>query len=63
MRPSNDLENNTPWDTYWRVQLVCMKDQAHGSLERPLKSGFVSAKKMLMFLKQDWNKKKRLKAF
>ena len=25
MRPSNSLENKTPFDTYWRVQLVCRK--------------------------------------
>ena len=32
MRPSNNLE-----DTYSRVQLVCMKGQAHSSLEPQLK--------------------------
>ena len=37
MRPSNNLENKTPSDKYWRVQLVCMKVQAHSSLEPPLK--------------------------
>ena len=25
MRPSNNLENKTISDSYWRVQLVCMK--------------------------------------
>ena len=35
MRPSNNLENKTPPDTYW-VQLVCKKAQAHSSLEPPL---------------------------
>ena len=25
-----------PWDTYWRVQLVCKKIQAYSSLEPPL---------------------------
>ena len=25
MRSSNNLENNAPSDTYWRVQLACMK--------------------------------------
>ena len=36
MRPSNNLENKTPSDTYRRGQLVCMKVQAHNSLESPL---------------------------
>ena len=29
MRPSNNLENKTLSDTYGRIQLVCMKVQAH----------------------------------
>ena len=33
MRPSNNMENKTLSDTYWRVHLVCMKVQAHGALE------------------------------
>ena len=33
---SNNLENKTLSDTYWRVQLVCMKVLAHSSLEPPL---------------------------
>ena len=36
MRPSSNLENITPLDTYWRVQLVWMKVYAHISLEPPL---------------------------
>ena len=36
MKPSNNLENKTLSDTYWRVQLVCKKIQAHSSLEPPL---------------------------
>ena len=36
MRPSNNLENKTLSDTYWKVQLVCMKLQAHSYLEPPL---------------------------
>ena len=36
MRTSNNLENKTTSDTYRRVQLVRMKDQAHSSLEPPL---------------------------
>ena len=36
MKPSNNLENKTLSDTYWRVQLVCKKIQAHSSLELPL---------------------------
>ena len=35
MRPSNNLKNKTLSKTYWRVQLVCMKIQAHNSLEPP----------------------------
>ena len=35
MKP-NKLENKTPSDNYWRVQLVCKKVQAHSSLEPPL---------------------------
>ena len=31
-----NLENKTPSDTYWRVQLVCVKVQIHNSLEPPL---------------------------
>ena len=33
MGPSNNLEKNTLSDTYWRVQLVYLKVQAHSSLE------------------------------
>ena len=36
MRPSNNLKNNTPSDTYWQVQLVCMKVVAHNSSEPTL---------------------------
>ena len=36
MKPSNSPENKTPWDTYWRVQVVCKKVQVHSSLEPPL---------------------------
>ena len=36
MKPSNNLENKTPSDTHWTVQLVCKKVQAHSSLEPPL---------------------------
>ena len=36
MKPSNNVENKTPPDTYWRIQLVCKKVQAHSSLEPPL---------------------------
>ena len=32
MKPSNNLENKTPSDTYWRVQLVWKKVQTHSSL-------------------------------
>ena len=35
MRPSNNLENETASDTYWIVQLVCIKIQAHSSIEPP----------------------------
>ena len=36
MRPSVNLENKTLSDMCWRVQLVCIKVQAHSSLEPPL---------------------------
>ena len=36
MKPSNNVENKTPPNTYWRIQLVCKKVQAHSSLEPPL---------------------------
>ena len=37
MSSSKNLENKTPLDTYWIVQLVCMQVQARSSLEPPLK--------------------------
>ena len=37
MRPSNILDNKTPSETYWKVQLVCIKFQAQSSLEPLLK--------------------------
>ena len=36
MRPSSKLENKIVSDTYWRIQLVCVKRQAHTSSEPPL---------------------------
>ena len=36
MQASSNLQNKTPSDTYWRVQLVCVKVQAHSFLEPPL---------------------------
>ena len=36
MRPSKNLGNRTPLETYWKVQLVSVKVQAHNSLEPPL---------------------------
>ena len=36
MKPSNNLENKTLSDTYWKVQLVCKKFHARSSLEQPL---------------------------
>ena len=36
MRPSKNLENKTPSDTYKWVQIVCMKVEVYGSLELPL---------------------------
>ena len=32
MKPFNNLENKTPLEIYWKVQLVCMKIQAHSYL-------------------------------
>ena len=37
MKSSNNLENKTPSDTNWRVQLVCTKGQDDSLLEPPLK--------------------------
>ena len=36
MRLSKNPENKTLLDTYWRVQLVCIKVQAYSSVEPPL---------------------------
>ena len=36
MKPSNNLENKTPKDTYWRVQLIYKKVLVHSFLEPPL---------------------------
>ena len=37
MRSFNkNLENKIILDTYWRVQLICMEDQTHSSLEPTL---------------------------
>ena len=36
MRPSNDLENKIISDTYWKVQLVCMKVQTHSVSQSPM---------------------------
>ena len=36
MRPSNNLENKRLSDTFWTVQLVCIKVQAHSSVEPSL---------------------------
>ena len=33
MKPSNNLENNTPSDTFWRIQQVCKKVQSNSFLE------------------------------
>ena len=31
MKPSNNLENKTPYDSYWRVQPLCKRVLAHSS--------------------------------
>ena len=36
MKPSNNVENKTPSDTYWRVQLVCKKVQAYNQEQTTL---------------------------
>ena len=36
MKPSNNLENKTPLDTFWKVQIVFKKVQACSSLESPV---------------------------
>ena len=37
MKPTNNLENKSPLHTYWRVQSVYKKFDAHSSLEAPPK--------------------------
>ena len=36
MKPSHSVENNTPSNTYWRVQLVSKNVQVHITLEPQL---------------------------
>ena len=36
MKPSNNMKNKIPSDTYWRVELVCTKVWTHSSLEPQL---------------------------
>ena len=36
MKPFKNLESRIPSDTYWKIQLVCLKVQVHSSLEPPL---------------------------
>ena len=36
MRPSNNLENKTLSNTFWRVYVVWMRVPAHSSLKKPL---------------------------
>ena len=38
MKFSNNLENMSPSDTYWRVQLVRKKVQAHSQDQMPLEN-------------------------
>ena len=33
MKSYHNLDNNIPWDTYWKVQLVCKKILAYSSWE------------------------------
>ena len=52
MRPCNNLESKTGSGTYWRVQLVSMKVQAHSSLEPSLSGpdAFNESRFILTFL-------------
>ena len=36
MLAPNNLQSKIASDTYWRVQLIYMKVQAHSSLDQPL---------------------------
>ena len=36
MKPSKNLENKIPSDTYWKIQLVCTNVYVHSSLKPPL---------------------------
>ena len=36
MKPSDNMKNKIPSDTYWRVELVCTKVRSRSSLEPPL---------------------------
>ena len=63
MRPSNKLENKIPSDTYWRIQLVCMKVHAHFSLEPTLEYNldqmpFWGQKKIILLFPEKWVTKK-----
>ena len=48
MKSSNNLENKTPLDSYWRVQLVCKKVQAHSFLGLP--DAFEKSRFIMTFL-------------
>ena len=54
MKHSNNLENKAPWGTYWRVQLVCKKVQAHSSLEPPLEGQTIRTR-CLWQIKGHWD--------
>ena len=60
MRPSNNLENKTLSDTYGRIQLVCMKVQAHSLIRttteiqsRP--DAFDESRFVMTFLEKLWS--------
>ena len=36
MKPFKNLESRIPFDTYWKIQLVCLQVQVRSSLEPPL---------------------------
>ena len=48
MKSSNNLENKTPLDSYWRVQLICKKVQAHSFLGLP--DAFEKSRFIMTFL-------------
>ena len=62
MKPSNNMENTIPSDTYWSVQLICMNVQAHSFLEPLLEHNQdqtpLTNQKLLWLFKPTWELQK-----